>query len=88
MISVVGKEWVVASTHLALLKPGRSSEPWREGVVQLTGLAKRQSTVRASATDTGTWSGHEACGQKATMSVKDRAQVRSVQPDLAHRGAG
>lgn len=33
-------------------------------------------------------SAHEARGQKATMSVKDRAQVRSVQPDLAHRGAG
>jgi hypothetical protein len=33
-------------------------------------------------------SGHEVRGQKATMSVKDRAQVRSVQPDMAHRGAG
>lgn len=44
MISVVGKEWVVASTHLAT-QHGRSGEPWSENVVQLTGLAGRQSTL-------------------------------------------
>jgi hypothetical protein len=52
--------------------------------------ALSERPAEAAAFDTGTYcrSGHEARGQKATMSVKDRAQVRSVQPELAHRGAG